>query len=196
MRSLIIIAALLALASCDTVSKEGAPAKTKADYVASLNMANTSVNSLASARAYYSGYTRNTFDPWHGTQVEYNAPDGMSYLWYPGNRVIVKGRWKVETSTSKAVEPVVVANKVVTTVRPQPYLICYQYGLNSYNPVTKQRGGNWSCRPLPDDKYLGTERMKGDPLGLSTSVGVPYPLDKKKTTIDRLLSHCKSCSVN
>ncbi|QAX31012.1 hypothetical protein ETW24_17425 [Leisingera sp. NJS204] len=34
-----------------------------------------------------------SFSPKQGFQVEYLAADGRSYLWYPGNRTGVRGRW-------------------------------------------------------------------------------------------------------
>jgi hypothetical protein len=43
-------------------------------------------------QAFYTDATRSCFDPVHGLQVEYNAPDGGSYPWYSGNTAIVAGR--------------------------------------------------------------------------------------------------------
>ena len=61
----------------------------------------------------------------HGNQIEYMAPDGRSYLWYPGNFDVVVGQWRFV---------------------PANGIMCFKYGANTYNPVTKQSGGNWDCR--------------------------------------------------
>lgn len=39
--------------------------------------------SVKKTRAYFSGNTLNYYARGHGTQVEYMAPNGYSYLWYP-----------------------------------------------------------------------------------------------------------------
>jgi hypothetical protein len=112
------------------------------------------------------GYTNMTFDSGHGTQVEYVAAGGISFLWYPGNRVVLDGRWKRQGSD-----------------------ICFLYGANTYNPVTGVRGGAWECMPFR--LYWGgiTERMKGDIFALRGRGAVPFVLSKDRTTLERLLSH-------
>ena len=37
-----------------------------------------------------------TYSSGHGTQVEYSAANGRTFLWYPGNTRTVLGEWKVE----------------------------------------------------------------------------------------------------
>ena len=50
--------------------------------------------------------------------------DGKAYLWYPGNQRIVVGEWKTQADP-----------------RGQSYTqLCYRYGPNTYNPVTRSRG--------------------------------------------------------
>lgn len=107
--------------------------------------------------------TTMTFDPGHGTQVEYVAADGTNYLWYPGNRVVLPGHWKLEGAN-----------------------ICFAYGANTYNPVTGQHGPGFECEPK--SVYLGTivERASGDVFGLRTRHAVPFVLGKARTTIAAL----------
>jgi hypothetical protein len=107
--------------------------------------------------------TTMTYDPGHGTQVEYVAADGTNYLWYPGNRVVLPGHWKVDGEN-----------------------ICFAYGANTYNPVTHTRGGDFECWPTA--AYLGTivERAPGDVFGLKGRKAVPFALTKARTTIAAL----------
>lgn len=100
----------------------------------------------------------------HGTQVEYVAPDGNAYLWYRGNTNILKGSWKVEDAN-----------------------MCFNYGPNSYNPVTKQHGG-WECEPV--DIYQGsiTQQVSGDPMGLAGRRAVPYDLTGRSVSLDQILA--------
>jgi hypothetical protein len=111
------------------------------------------------------GYTNMTFDSGHGTQVEYVAGGGTSFLWYPGNTVILEEHWKRQGSD-----------------------ICFLYGADTYNPVTGVRGGSWECMPFR--LYWGgiTERMKGDIFALRGRGEVPFVLPKERTTLERLLS--------
>jgi hypothetical protein len=66
------------------------------------------------------GYTNMSHDAGHGTQVEYLSPGGSAWLWYPGNSVILPGKWKRSGEN-----------------------ICFAYTANSYNPVTGHKGGDW-----------------------------------------------------
>lgn len=109
-------------------------------------------NSSILLTSYLSGNTVwNHSDPdegGHGTQVEYHSPDGKVFLWYPGNQHPVQGRWKVEDRQSG---------------KP---LLCYQYGVKTYNPVLRQRGGAWRCE-RQNWVYLGTA-FAGDPFHLAS----------------------------
>jgi hypothetical protein len=110
-------------------------------------------------------YTHMSHDPAHGTQVEYLAANGKSYLWYPGNRSILPGRWKREGDN-----------------------MCFAYGANTYNPATGQSGGGFECMPFP--LYWGgiEQRMPGDILGLANRTAVPFHLEKRRTTLEKLLA--------
>ena len=46
-------------------------------------------------RGHLAGTTTRSFIPVHGTQIVYHAPNGRSFLWYPGNRTAVPARWEV-----------------------------------------------------------------------------------------------------
>jgi hypothetical protein len=119
----------------------------------------------AAAAEQLGGYTNMTRDSAHGTQVEYVATNGKTYLWYPGNKVILPGRWKQQGSN-----------------------ICFMYGANTYNPATGSRGAEWEC--APSRLYWGgiVERMEGDPLGLQRRKEVPFKLDRARTTLEKLLA--------
>lgn len=85
----------------------------------------------------------------HGTQVEYHSTDGRSYLWYPGNRSVVQGQWRVESV-------------------PGGTRLCYLYGPNTYNPVLGTRGGNWECRRGGEAMLSQDVALKSDPFGLES----------------------------
>ena len=87
------------------------------------------------------GSTNMTFDPGHGTQVEYLAADGGAHLWYPGNSVILHGQWKKQGTG-----------------------YCFKYGPNTYNPVTHVYGDKWECEPNGVYTSGLVEQAKGDPL--------------------------------
>jgi hypothetical protein len=111
------------------------------------------------------GYTNMTRDRSHGTQIEYVSPRGKTYLWYPGNAVILEGRWKLKGPD-----------------------ICFAYGANSYNPATGARGGGWECMPYKLHWGSIVERMPGDPLGLERRNKVPFKLSRTPTTLEKVLA--------
>jgi len=92
----------------------------------------------------------------HGTQVEYHSPDGQVFLWYPGNRAPVRGAWKVDGGFTPR--------------------LCYMYQENSYNPLTRQRGGKWECRSLAG--YELPVMIKGDPFNLASGK-LPFVIPDK-----------------
>lgn len=113
--------------------------------------------------------TMMSYDRQHGTQVEFIAKNGRTYLLYPGNKGIVRGEWKLNR-----------------TDKPKVFEMCFRYPSNSYNPATKQSGGSWECQAA--GFYLGglAEMNPGDVLGLSKSANVPFVLSKRKTTLAKL----------
>ena len=112
----------------------------------------------------------------HGTQVEYSAADGRTFLWYPGNTRTVLGAWKVEDRDVR-----LPSSDGATTRRLT--LICYRYGANTYNRVTNQRGGDWECRPAGPDLRLIVESVPGDVFSLAARRTPPFVLARDRTTI-------------
>ena len=97
--------------------------------------------------------TNMTYDSGHGTQVEYLARDGSANLWYPGNAVILHGRW-----------------------RQQGANLCFNYGPHTYNPVTHVYGAKWECESTSLYNSLLVEQANGDVFRLAGRSAVPYPL--------------------
>ena len=116
------------------------------------------IHSYELTKKFLSGNTQAFYDNGHGTQIEYNAPDGKSFLWYPGNQRINVGRWRVQQEGSKPTE------------------ICYLYGANSYNRVTKKWGGNWKCKEAIDHTVFVSETVRGDPFGLGKRTRVLFTI--------------------
>lgn len=120
----------------------------------------------AASALEFGGWTTMFYERGHGTQIEYLAPNGKSYLWYPGNNVVLMAPWQ-----------------------KKPKQICYLYGTNTYNPVTGSRGGKWQCTSLSTYTGMVAEQAKGDVFGLVEAARkntVPFVLRKSKTTIARL----------
>lgn len=117
----------------------------------------------AAAAPYFANRTLMTFDPGHGTQVEYYDSAGHSWLWYPGNKLVLPGLWKMQGAN-----------------------LCFNYGPQSYNPVTRQLGG-WECEPLAMQKQYVVENAKGDVFHLKAGGRVPFILKPARTSIARLL---------
>jgi hypothetical protein len=123
------------------------------------------VFSSSAAAEQVGGYTNVSYDSGHGTQVEYLTGDGRAYLWYPGNTVVLSGRWKAAGDD-----------------------ICFAYSNGSYNPVTGKTGGGFEC--MPHRLWWGVvdERMKGDVLGLQGRKRVPFKLSPARTTLAKLVA--------
>jgi hypothetical protein len=119
----------------------------------------------ASMAQQLGNYTNMMRDREHGTQIEYLTTNGKAFLWYPGNDVILEGRWKREGSE-----------------------MCFRYGENTYNPATGQQGGGWECMPFDIYWWVVEERMPGDIFGLATRGAAPFKLDPKRTTLEKLLA--------
>ncbi|WP_102958436.1 hypothetical protein [Mangrovicella endophytica] len=127
---------------------------------------------------YQAGLKNKTFRAWekgHGTQVEFLAANGRTYLWYPGNTRAVAGTWEV----------------VAKPIPSRPDLgnrsveICVRYGPNTYNPVTGSRDGSPECTPIKFYTMVVDEYAPGDPFHLASGK-VPFVLDRHSTTLDDL----------
>ena len=115
----------------------------------------------------YSDKTYITFGP-HGPQVSFTSSAGFVYLWYPGNKRSLKGEWKTESEGKR---------------------ICYKYGTNTYNPLTKKSGGKWNCTPYNYHRVLGKAVCSGDPFSLSSG-SIPYVLTRDKSELTKLQKTC------
>ncbi|MDR3470959.1 MAG: hypothetical protein P4M09_04620 [Devosia sp.] len=113
--------------------------------------------------------TNLTFDPGHGTQVEYLSDGGGAYLWYPGNSIILPGHWKMQGGSTK-----------------HPAQICFRYGPNTYNPVTHVYGDKWECEGVDVYTSYLTEQAKGDVLGLAHRSAAPFTLSRSRVTLEQL----------
>ena len=111
------------------------------------------------------GYTNMMVDRAHGTQIEYVTTSGKAFLWYPGNDVILEGRWKREGEN-----------------------ICFAYGENTYNPATGTQGGGWECMPFNIYWWVVEERMPDDIFALEGRGAVPFKLNPARTTLEKLLA--------
>jgi hypothetical protein len=125
--------------------------------------------------AYIADRTRMVYGPGHGTQISYSKPDGTTYLWYPGNQIVLRGEWmtKEVTGPLRGREQTVVS-------------LCYKYGANTYNPVTGATGGDWTCLPAGIWLKDVVETRSGDVFGLSRSATPPFVLPREKTTLQAL----------
>ena len=118
---------------------------------------------VSTSAAPLADHTQQSFMPGHGQQIEYLAADGTTWLWYPGNTKIVPGDWKVEQGD-----------------------ICFRYGRNTYNPVTRRRGGDWDCAPLKLYQQSIVKSVKGDLFGLMGRKKVPFDLPAKLLPLNQL----------
>lgn len=137
-------------------------------------------------RALYSDSTRITSMFGHGSQVSYSSPDGKIYLWYPGNKAVVRGTWAINKGKEYPAE----ASRGVIMLAENR--ICFNYP-NSYNPATGQRGGGDCIRTKAYGKYV-TELRRGDVFGLSRRQEVPFVRSGAPATIDSLLAQIPSGS--
>lgn len=178
------VGAIIALSACSTRSRGGVETVTRtysdgtttksSNYISNSSvqtalerMATYSVLPVDQARALVSGKTSLSYDLGmnFGNQIEYNAPDGTNYLWFPGNKVILKAKWEIRTIKSPK------SGKELTAM-------CYQYGTNTYNPATNESGGNWECESFGRFMHSSVDRKDGDVFGISKTVAVPHVLDR------------------
>lgn len=103
--------------------------------------------------------TVHTFNPYHLNQYEYLAPDGTTALLYPGNSAPVRGYWQISGTGEFDAK------------------MCFLYGRNTYNPVTRERGGRWECDGLVEYLYEAEEIYDGDVFGTRSisQFSAPFP---------------------
>lgn len=127
------------------------------------------------ARANLADRTRNVHDAGHGTQINYTSADGRSFLWYPGNSVILPGAWKVERYGGW-----------IWGTRQDIVHVCYRYGPNTFNPVTGSQGAEWNCSHAALSLRRTRESAAGDVLGLARRSNVPFALSREPTSLQQL----------
>lgn len=106
----------------------------------------------------------------HGPQISYRTAYGRVFLWYPGNRVVLRGRWDV--NAVRTVNPWTGAARRVVRV-------CYAYGRNTFNPVTGHAGGGWECRSASRSLATVAERARGDIFQLARRSAPPFVLSRQ-----------------
>ncbi|MEO0574338.1 MAG: hypothetical protein AAF004_02660 [Pseudomonadota bacterium] len=90
----------------------------------------------------------------HGIYVEYTAPDGRLFMWYPGNMVTVGGTWGISDAFS-------------------PPRACFRY-FSAYHGVTGEYEPNEcvTASQTLSEAYV-IDKRAGDVFELSTK-GIPY----------------------
>ena len=117
-----------------------------------------------SARVYLADTTLGDWSRPLGTQIEYLAANGRAYLWYLGNRKPVSGEWITRNARLGAAE------------------ICFRYGANAYNPVTRTSGGSWECQGVYQYTAWNFEWVVGDPFHLESG-RLPFVLPLREHVI-------------
>lgn len=134
--------------------------------------------------AFFGDRTILTYSAQHGTQVEYIAANGETFLWYPGNDAILRGQFAVlwENASAEIDDP------QEGRYRGQVKLnyVCFRYGGNTYNPATGHRGGGYECGAYAQQRMTMKETRKGDVFGLSSRSSAPFPLGRDPQTIAAL----------
>ena len=117
-------------------------------------------------RAFLSDSTVVAHDASFGTQIEYHAPDGTSWLLFPGNRAVLRGQWEVR--------PRLIHGRNA---------VCYRYARDTFNPVTRKTGGGWECGSWY--RYANAQQVvDGDVLGLRGRGAVPAPMPPRPAYAD------------
>lgn len=134
--------------------------------------------------AFLADRTFLTYSPQHGPQIEYISRGGTTYLWYPGNDVVLRGSATVlwESASAEIDDP------QEGRYRGQIKLsyLCFRYAANTYNPATNHRGGGYECSPYATQRVAVKESGKGDIFGLASRSEAPFPLGRDATTLSAL----------
>jgi hypothetical protein len=120
----------------------------------------------------------------HGTQVEYISPNGDTFLWYPGNDTILRGRFAVlwENAAAEIDDP----QEGVYRGQVKLSYVCFRYGASSLNPVTGHRGGRFECGAYSRQREAVKESRKGDLFGLAQRTTAPFPLERDIRSLSSL----------
>lgn len=161
-----LFALTVGLAGCNLVTNEDSIAVVETNPVEGPTAANIA-RDVDVFRSFIAGKTFRAFDPQHGNQVEFFARDGTVSLWYPGNSDLVPGRWIAEPLNING-----------------PTQICFKYGLDSFNPVTERRRGNWECRDASAWLKDVKEIRNRDPLEISRALPFVLNAQPEQSTSD------------
>ncbi len=104
-----------------------------------------------------------SFSSAHGFQVNYLAPQGKAWLWYPRNRRGIAEEYKRDIVSGREA-------------------ICWRHPSNSYNPVTQKTGGAFACQSLAFTQRTIVAALPGDPFALGTGQ-VPFPLERCRAPV-------------
>lgn len=102
----------------------------------------------------------------HGPQVSYRSQDGRIWLWYPGNKEILAGEWKVLASGPE----------------------CYRYGANTHNPLTGVSGSHWECTIMTPRVGPNMQERSGDVFKLANRKAVPFVTRKDRAQFEELVA--------
>lgn len=105
-------------------------------------------------------YTVATDSVGNGIQVEYFAPDGRSYLWYPGNSSVVQAQYRYGL--------VIPRDGSVGRIGTIEFL----YPSNTIDK-TGRRGGEWESRGISEYRVYVMASQRGDIFNLSSGKA-PY----------------------
>lgn len=120
--------------------------------------------------------TRMTTMLGHGTQVTYFSGDGDVYLWYPENAKVLRGQWNFRPAEGVGMSE-----------------MCFRYGANSFNPVTRRSGGDWQCADYRKTALWEVEVRDGDVFRLGEREPVPFVLPAGAKNMNELLQRCTDC---
>ena len=113
----------------------------------------------------YCGKTLLFYENSHGNQIEFLDHNGHCYLWYPGNSIVLVGRWRTDG-----------------------YGIYFKYGMNTFNPVTGLFGGRWQMCPIGAWSVSIVESVAGDVLDIKRRIPFVLKRDPPIRTIYDLKS--------
>lgn len=129
--------------------------------------------SVDEAKAAFVGMTRNVKAFQFGSQITYIAPNGSVYLWFPGNPVVLEGKWSFkETGGFRPY-----AGKPVSETS-----LCFDYGPRTVNAWSRQRGGV-ECISSDTLAFATFESESGDIFGLAGRTQVPFVLPREKVSL-------------
>jgi hypothetical protein len=106
-------------------------------------------------------------EEYHGNQIEYNTIDGKTFLWYPNNKLLVVGHYKIKE------------NKI----------ICFNYNGKVKNHITGEIGGVWNCQEIISYFNRIKEFKNSNVFNFYEDKKIPYVLNRfPEETIESLLN--------